>query len=394
MRKLERLGHNRAATAFFRVFGGRAGVPAGDATRLAAGNGHHRGEWRVLALLVPLMTGAALFDALGRIGGGRLAGWGMLPLLLPALHLLAIFLGGSRPEAQWRRWKLALTLWALWRTGWGGGPNAAVWLWLGVLALDAAGALCLLWRGLMEAPQLCTTAVRWAIALGVQLPSVLIGWRHGWEWALASQVPLAALWACGTFLPNARIFGPVARRVKGEGVLLTIDDGPDPVDTPALLDLLDRHGRKAVFFVIGDKVRRYPDLAREIVRRGHELGNHTMTHPAGSMWCAGSARTRREIVECSRAIEEVAGVRPRWFRAPAGHRNWFTHPVLREEGLELVGWTRRGYDTVRTDVPGIVKRLTVDARDGDILLLHEATPIAKEVMEGVLGEGGWEIADG
>jgi peptidoglycan/xylan/chitin deacetylase (PgdA/CDA1 family) len=125
-------------------------------------------------------------------------------------------------------------------------------------------------------------------------------------------------------------------------------------------------------------------LAREIVRRGHELGNHTMTHPAGTMWCAGSARTRREIVECSRAIEGVAGVRPRWFRAPAGHRNWFTHPVLREEGLELVGWSRRAYDTVRTDVPGIVKRLTSDARDGDILLLHEATPVAKPVMEGVL----------
>ena len=55
----------------------------------------------------------------------------------------------------------------------------------------------------------------------------------------------------------------------------------------------DEHGKKAVFFVIGDKVRRFPDLAREIVRRGHQMGNHTMTHPAGTMWCAGSRRTRR-----------------------------------------------------------------------------------------------------
>jgi len=167
-------------------------------------------------------------------------------------------------------------------------------------------------------------------------------------------------------------------------VLLTIDDGPDPVDTPVLLDLLDKHGKKAVFFVIGEKVRRYPDLAREIVRRGHQIGNHTMTHPAGTMWCAGSARTRCEIVECSRAIEEVTGVKPRWFRAPAGHRNWFTHPALREQGLELVGWKKRAFDAVRRDVPWIVKRLTTGVRDGDIILLHEATPIAKEVMEGVL----------
>jgi peptidoglycan/xylan/chitin deacetylase (PgdA/CDA1 family) len=354
--------------------------------RLAAGAGNHRGEWRTLAVLVPLVAGAAVFDGLWRIGGTRLAGWGVLPATVLLLHGLSFVSAGARPEVQWRRWKLALTLWALWRTGWGGGANGVVLLWLGVLVLDALGALCLLWRGLMEAPRLCTTGIRWAIALGVQLPSIAIGWRHGWEWALASQAPLAALWACGTFLPNARIFGPVARRVEGGGALLTIDDGPDPDDTPALLDLLDRHGRKAVFFVIGDKVRRFPDLAREIVRRGHELGNHTMSHPAGSMWCAGSARTRREIAGCSRAIEEVTGRRPRWFRAPAGHRNWFTHPVLREEGLELVGWTRRAYDTVRTDVPAIVKRLTHEVRDGDILLLHEATPIAKDVAEGVLRE--------
>ena len=384
MRTLERTAGRGAATAFFRVFGGRARGPAGDATRLATGAGVHRGEWRALAVLVPLVTGAALFDALERIGGGRWAGWGAVLLLVPVLHALAFVLGGGRPEAQWRRWKLALTLWAFWRTGWGGGPDAAVWLWLGVLALDGAGALCLLWRGLIETPRLCTTGVRGMIALAVQVPSLVLGIRCGWEWAVASQAPLALLWACGTFLPNARIFGPVGRRVEGEDVLLTIDDGPDPVDTPVLLDLLDRHGRKAVFFVIGDKVRRFPDLAREIVRRGHELGNHTMSHPAGTMWCAGPGRTRREIVECSRAIEEVAGVRPRWFRAPAGHRNWFTHPVLREEGLELVGWSRRAYDTVRCDVPAIVKRLTKDARDGDILLMHEATPIAKQVMEGVL----------
>jgi peptidoglycan/xylan/chitin deacetylase (PgdA/CDA1 family) len=222
------------------------------------------------------------------------------------------------------------------------------------------------------------------LAAAAQVLSFGLGWRHGWEWTLASQAVLATIWGCGTFLPNSRLFGPVFRRVEGEGVLLSIDDGPDPVDTPALLDLLDEHGKKAVFFVIGDKVRRYPDLAREIVRRGHQIGNHTMTHPAGTMWCAGSRRTRREIADCSRVIEQVTGVKPRWFRAPAGHRNWFTHPVLREQGLELVGWQRRAFDAVRRDVPWIVRRLTRDIRDGDILLLHEATPIAKEVLEGVL----------
>lgn len=386
MRKLERLGDNRAATPFFQVFGGPREVPAGDAVVMARGTGMHRGERRVLALVVPLVTGAAVFDGLWRLGGPGLAWVGVLPCVFLLLHVLAFLLGGRRPHRQWRRWELLLTGWAVWQmlAPAGSGTGWAVVLWLALLGLNAVALLCQFWQALMILPAFCATRARWILALLVQVPTVVLGWRYGWEWAVASQAVLAAVWACGTFLPNSPLFGPVFRRVEGEGALLSIDDGPDPVDTPVLLDLLDRHGKKAVFFVIGEKVRRYPDLAREIVRRGHQIGNHTMTHPAGTMWCAGSARTRHEIVECSRVIEEVTGVKPRWFRAPAGHRNWFTHPVLREQGLELVGWRKRAFDAVRRDVPWIVERLTRDVRDGDILLLHEATPIAKEVTEGVL----------
>ena len=386
MRKLERLGDNRAATPFFQVFGGPREMPAGDAVVMARGNGMHRGERRVLALVVPLVTGAAVFDGLWRLGGPGLAWGGVVPGVFVLLHVLAFLLGGRRPHRQWRRWELLLTGWAVWQmlASVGSGTGWAVVLWLALLGCNAVALLCQFWQALMILPGFCSTRFRWILAVLVQVPTVVLGWRYGWQGAVTGQVVLAALWGCGTFLPNSRLFGPVFRRVEGEGALLTIDDGPDPVDTPVLLDLLDQHGKKAVFFVIGDKVRRYPDLAREIVRRGHQIGNHTMTHPAGTMWCAGSARTRREIVECSRAIEEVTGVKPRWFRAPAGHRNWFTHPVLREEGLELVGWKKRAFDAVRRDVPWIVKRLTRDVRDGDILLLHEATPIAKEVTEGVL----------
>jgi peptidoglycan/xylan/chitin deacetylase (PgdA/CDA1 family) len=401
MRKLERLGDNRAATPFFQVFGGPRREPPGDAVVMARGTGQHRGERRVLAMLVPLVTGAAVFDGLWRLGGAGLAWVGVLPCAFVLLHVLSFLLGGCLPHRQWRRWELLLTVWVLWQllAGTAGKPTApllgvleaagsgvgwAVGLWLLMLGCDMVALLCQLWQALMILPAFCSTRFRWMLAVGVQIPTIVLGWRYGWEWAAAGQAVLATVWACGTFLPNSRLFGPVFRRVEGEGALLSIDDGPDPVDTPVLLDLLDRHGKKAVFFVIGDKVRRYPDLAREIVRRGHQIGNHTMTHPAGTMWCAGSARTRREIVECSRAIEEVTGIKPRWFRAPAGHRNWFTHPVLREQGLELVGWKKRAFDAVRRDVPWIVGRLTTDVRDGDIILLHEATPIAKEVMEGVL----------
>ncbi|MEX1115730.1 MAG: polysaccharide deacetylase family protein [Akkermansiaceae bacterium] len=166
--------------------------------------------------------------------------------------------------------------------------------------------------------------------------------------------------------------------------MITIDDGPDPYDTPVLLDLLDRHQTKAVFFMIGLKVLEHPELAREVVRRGHQIGNHTLTHPQASFWCAGPWRTRREIAECQRVIEEVTGTRPRWFRAPVGHRNFFTHPIARALGLEVMAWNRRGFDAVEKDVQKVLARILPNLQAGDIVLLHEATPIAGKVLAGVL----------
>jgi peptidoglycan/xylan/chitin deacetylase (PgdA/CDA1 family) len=381
----ERTRGNRAVTPFFKVFGGNPGL-TGEASRRAGGEGYHRLEWRVLSVLVPLVSGAAVFDGLWRIGGSWLAWTGVVPVLFVLLHVVTFVVGGSTSAAQWWRWCLLISIWALWQLFCMSGSSVE-WiahLWIGFLGLNVAGGVCLAWQKLMTLSACCTTGFRWLLWLLVHIPAAVLCWTEGWLWGVGFLFGIGALWACGTFLPNARIFGPVVSRMEGEGVLLTFDDGPDPADTPVILDLLDTHGQKAVFFVIGEKVRRFPELAREIVRRGHELGNHTMTHPVGFFWGAGSMRTRREIADCSRAIEEVTGIKPRWFRAPAGHRNWFTHPILKELGLELMGWRKRAYDTIRSDVPGIVSCLTKDVRDGDILLLHEATPIAEVVTASVL----------
>ncbi|MCW1887396.1 polysaccharide deacetylase family protein [Luteolibacter flavescens] len=383
---LEKDRPNRAVTPFFQIFGGRWQRLSGDAIHMTEGAGHHRLEWRVLSVLVPLVAGAAVFDALWRIGGAWLAWGGVLPVLFLLFHIVAIVIGGKNPLAQWQRWNLLLAAWSVWQ-GWFANESGVRWaagIWLGVLALNAVSALCLGWRFLMVHPATCTAVARWFIFAAIHVPVFVVTWLYGWHAGLVVLPVAAAVWLCGTFLPNSRVFGPIARRVEGKDVLLTIDDGPDPVDTPALLDLLDQHGRRAVFFIIGEKVRRHPELAREIVRRGHELGNHTMTHPVGVFWGLGPARTRREIEGCQQAIEEATGTKARFFRAPAGHRNWFTHPALQDLGLELVGWRKRAYDTIRSDVDGIVRDLVTGVKDGDILLLHEATMTSQGVMKGVL----------
>lgn len=210
---------------------------------------------------------------------------------------------------------------------------------------------------------------------------------------LAIHGTLVGTLLAGTLNPNSRLFGPIETGC-GKGVWLTIDDGPDPSDTPAILDLLDQHGAKATFFVIGKKAEQHPELIREIVRRGHRIGNHTWSHPQASFWCHGPIRTYREIARCQEVIKTITGEAPSVFRAPVGHSNLFVHPVLETFGLRLVGWSSRGFDGVSASLPEVTRRIRASAADGGIILAHEATPIAREVVADVLALGaekGWNF---
>lgn len=210
---------------------------------------------------------------------------------------------------------------------------------------------------------------------------------------IAMHLLIVGYLLAGTLNPASRLFGPVRTSV-GKGVWLTLDDGPDPVDTPAILDLLDRHCAKATFFVIGEKAEKHPDLIREIHRRGHQIGNHSWSHPRATFWCLGPWATCREIVKCQRAVEGIIGQAPQVFRAPVGHYNFFVHPILKNEGLELIGWSSRGFDGVAVSTEDVLRRIRETAGEGGIILAHEATAIAAEVVAGILAmgeENGWEF---
>jgi peptidoglycan/xylan/chitin deacetylase (PgdA/CDA1 family) len=176
-----------------------------------------------------------------------------------------------------------------------------------------------------------------------------------------------------TLVPLSQIWGPVITwfETSKREVWLTIDDGPDERHTPVILDLLDRYSAKATFFVVGDRVARYPGIARAIVARGHSIANHTFSHPSGRFWCLGRGQIAREIDSCAEAIKTVAGTPASFFRSPAGLKNFFLHPLLQRRGLTLVGWTARGFDTVRRDAATVVRAIAYDLRDGAIILLHE-----------------------
>ncbi|OGV76540.1 MAG: polysaccharide deacetylase [Methylotenera sp. RIFCSPLOWO2_02_FULL_45_14] len=196
-----------------------------------------------------------------------------------------------------------------------------------------------------------------------------------WQWALAVLIGNHLLISAVGLWPRSNWLGPnwtqlptaAARRNE---IALTIDDGPDSVVTPQVLDLLDRFHAKATFFCIGNRASQYPDLCREIVRRGHAIENHSQQH-RHYFSLLGMGGFTREIQTAQDMLFSITGARPKFFRAPAGLRNPFLQPVLSRLGLRLVSWTVRGFDTQVKDAEKVKNKLLSGLRPGAILLLHD-----------------------
>ncbi len=194
-------------------------------------------------------------------------------------------------------------------------------------------------------------------------------------WALAGIAANHLALVAAGLLPRCSLLGPnltrldAAAAARGE-IALTIDDGPDPQVTPALLDQLDALGIRATFFCIAERAQRNPELTRRIAARGHSVQNHSHHH-RHDFSLSGPRRIASEIAGAQQILAELSGRAPVWFRAPAGLRNPFLDPVLHRLGLRLASWTRRGFDTRESDPQRVLARLTQRLAGGDILLLHD-----------------------
>jgi peptidoglycan/xylan/chitin deacetylase (PgdA/CDA1 family) len=166
-------------------------------------------------------------------------------------------------------------------------------------------------------------------------------------------------------------------------VALTLDDGPNPDVTPKVLDMLDAFNAKASFFCPGHAVEAYPHLAREIIRRGHSIENHSYGHKH-HFSVMGMGSLRRDIAKAQETISQVTGYHPTYFRAPVGLRSPLLDPVLQSLNLRLVSWTN--------DPVTVLARLERNLCAGDILLLHDGnsaatkdgTPVVLEVLPRLL----------
>ena len=172
--------------------------------------------------------------------------------------------------------------------------------------------------------------------------------------------------------------GPRTRRA----LALTFDDGPTE-STAQILDVLAQYNIRATFFQCGANVDRLPDVARAVAEAGHEIGNHSYSHPLLCFRSPGFIE--QDLRRAQEAIERHAGARPRWFRAPYGAR-WFGLARAQNRlGLTGVMWTAIGYDW-SLKVDGVIERLLTGLSNGAILCLHDGRELRARPDIGVTVE--------
>ena len=194
--------------------------------------------------------------------------------------------------------------------------------------------------------------------------------------------PLAAATAASSFFAwsvrgrSSSIFGRSVWRGPRDtpALALTFDDGPAE-STPAILAILAEHHVPATFFQCGANVDRLPQIAREVAARGHEIGNHSYSHPY--LFLRSPRTIENQLRRTQDSIQSHTGFRPAWFRAPYGARWFGLGPAQRELQLTGVMWSAIGYDWNRR-ADEVVARLATSASNGAILCLHDGRELQRK----------------
>ncbi len=165
-----------------------------------------------------------------------------------------------------------------------------------------------------------------------------------------------------------RLLGTVTRvHTSGSVMALTFDDGPHPEYTPQLLEILDRHGAHATFFMVGQRAEKYPDVMAEVARRGHAIGNHSWNHPSFPLLTG--AQRRQQIRQCASVLANTGA---RLFRPPFGHQDTASRLDAWLLGYDVIAWSVLADDWLNHSPEQVFDRLSERIRPGSIILLHDA----------------------
>ncbi|MGH9494867.1 MAG: polysaccharide deacetylase family protein [Candidatus Sulfotelmatobacter sp.] len=191
--------------------------------------------------------------------------------------------------------------------------------------------------------------------------------------ALALTAAAAAASTAGyqSMAPTGQWYGRACTSLgrNSRQLALTYDDGPNDPHTQRLLEVLAKHDVHATFFMVGRYVQRRPDLAQEVARAGHTIGNHTFTHPL--LTFKSVTEIRNELTTCRAALEDAVGDHSNLFRPPFGGRRPAVLRIARELGLQTTMWNVTGYDWNAPPAAVIEEKVSRRIRGGNVILLHD-----------------------
>jgi peptidoglycan-N-acetylglucosamine deacetylase len=193
---------------------------------------------------------------------------------------------------------------------------------------------------------------------------------------VAGAVAALALGAYETMSPTGQWYGRTffGLPAGSRRLALTYDDGPNDPHTLRLMEVLARREVRATFFLIGRYVKQRPDMARELLKAGHVLGNHTFSHP-NLVLCSGR-QTRIELQQCQQELNDAVGEQARLFRPPFGGRRPGTLRIARSLGLEPIMWNVTGYDWRGKPAEYVEQKVQGQLRGGNVILLHDGSHAA------------------
>lgn len=212
------------------------------------------------------------------------------------------------------------------------------------------------------------------------------------RWAAAPLAMLLALCAVsGTYIANTRTAEVVAR--KRELPVYSVDRNDNRIaisfdaawggdKTKKILDILDENGITATFFLVDIWTQRFPELVQEIAARGHEIGNHSTTHP--KMSTLSREKIAQELETMSANEEKLIGKRPTLFRPPYGDYNNDVVTTARGNGYEVIQWSVDSLDWKNKGVQPLIDRATKNVKSGDIVLFHNDSQYIVEALPAVL----------